>query len=69
MSGDDYRFLQNDQNIEPERMILVSYAQYRPIGSNNTKKGRSSNRRIEIILMSKDFDFFRESTDQLLGIS
>jgi len=65
MSDNDYHFLQNDQNIEPERMILVSYAQYRPISSNNTRKGRSSNRRIEIILVPKDFDFFRESTDQL----
>jgi chemotaxis protein MotB len=65
MSDNDYLFLQNDQNIELEREILVSYAQYRPISSNNTRKGRSSNRRIEIILMPKDFDFLRESTDQL----
>lgn len=53
------------KNIEPKRMILVSYAKYRPTSSNNTKKRQSSNRINEIILMSTDFDFFRESTDQL----
>ena len=45
-------------------MILVSYAQYRPISSNAPAKGQANNRRIEVILMPKDFDFFRETTDQ-----
>jgi len=58
-------YLQGTEGIKPQRMILVSYAQYRPINSNQTKKGRASNRRIEIILMPRDFDFFRETTDEL----
>ena len=58
-------YLQDEQSIDPERMILVSYSKYRPISSNDTLQGRSRNRRIEIILMPRDFDFFRETTGDL----
>ncbi len=56
-------YLQNNERISPERMILVSYSQYRPKESARTQQDHAANRRIEIILMPKDFDFFRETTD------
>lgn len=54
-------YLQYQAKINPQRMILVSYAQYRPKTKAKKAKARAQNRRIEIILMPKDFDFFRES--------
>jgi chemotaxis protein MotB len=64
-SASAIHFLQGIEGIKPERMILVSYAQYQPMNSNDTVEGRARNRRIEIILMPGDFDFFRETTSEL----
>jgi chemotaxis protein MotB len=44
------RFLQWKCGIEPERLSLRGYSYYRPVTANDTEKGRSQNRRIEIIL-------------------
>jgi chemotaxis protein MotB len=44
------RFLQWKCEIDPKRLSLRGYSYYRPVASNRTEKGRSQNRRIEIIL-------------------
>jgi chemotaxis protein MotB len=44
------RFLQWKCGIEPQRLSLRGYSYYRPVTSNDSEKGRSQNRRIEIIL-------------------
>ncbi len=56
-------YLQNNESIKPERIILVSYAHYRPKNNADTPQALADNRRIEITLMPKDFDFLRETTD------
>lgn len=61
-SASAIHYLQNVEKISPERMILVSYSQYRPIRSNASAQGQANNRRIEVILMPEDFGFFRETT-------
>jgi chemotaxis protein MotB len=45
------RFLQDSVGIDPERLQAVGLAQYHPIASNSTPRGRSQNRRIEIALL------------------
>ena len=45
------RFLQDSVGIDGERLQAVGLSQYRPVASNNTVRGRSQNRRIEIALL------------------
>ena len=47
------RFLQEEGNIEPERLTASGFSFYRPVASNETEEGRKQNRRIEIILLPK----------------
>lgn len=43
-------FQQNDR-VDPKRLKLVGYGQYRPVSSNETDEGRKRNRRIEIRML------------------
>ena len=45
------RYLQTRAGVDPARLAAVGYAYHRPIDTNKTPKGRSRNRRIEIIVM------------------
>ena len=45
------RILQTKFKIDPKRMIAAGRSEYLPIDDNNTKAGRSNNRRIRIVLM------------------
>jgi chemotaxis protein MotB len=45
------RFLQDRVRIEPERLEAVGLGEFQPVASNDTKEGRSQNRRIEIALL------------------
>jgi chemotaxis protein MotB len=47
------RHLINVQQFSPRDMAAVGYADTRPAAPNNTKEGRAKNRRIDIILFSK----------------
>jgi chemotaxis protein MotB len=47
------RFLQK-QGIDPEVLSAVAYGEYKPIAENETSEGRAMNRRIEIILISRE---------------
>ena len=45
------RFLQENTGIDPQRLHAVGMSEYHPVASNETKAGRSQNRRIEIALL------------------
>ena len=45
------RILQTKYKIDPKRMIAAGRSEYLPMDDNNTKAGRSNNRRIRIVLM------------------
>ncbi|MDH3671151.1 MAG: flagellar motor protein MotB [Gammaproteobacteria bacterium] len=47
------RFLQEQANIEPERLTATGYSFYQPIASNESEETRKQNRRIEIILVPR----------------
>jgi chemotaxis protein MotB len=59
------KFLQEDGGIDPLRLTAVSYGQYRPKATNRTKAGRSTNRRIEIILIDRDLDLAEKMRENL----
>jgi chemotaxis protein MotB len=48
------RYLIDEGGINPANISAVGYADMRPIASNETDEGRSTNRRIEIVLYPKD---------------
>ncbi len=45
------RFFTETHQLDPKRFSATSFAGYRPLESNDTKKGRSANRRVEIIIL------------------
>ncbi len=48
------RFLIDQGSVDPQYLSAVGYADTHPLASNDTEEGRSSNRRIEIVLYPKD---------------
>jgi chemotaxis protein MotB len=48
------RFLVERHGFPPDRISASGYAEYRPIASNDTPENRSSNRRIEIVIIKSD---------------
>ena len=44
-------YLQNQNVIKPEKLVDISYGEYRPIADNSTEEGRIKNRRIEFLLL------------------
>lgn len=47
------RFLHENAGIDPAAIEAVGLGEYHPVASNKTQKGRSQNRRIEIILFPR----------------
>jgi len=48
------RYLIDQGGVQPQALSAVGYADTHPIASNDSEEGRSSNRRIEIVLYPKD---------------
>jgi chemotaxis protein MotB len=46
-------YLRTKSGIDPTRIVVVSYSQYRPLVPNTTPEGRAKNRRIEILVVDK----------------
>ena len=44
-------FLINDQKLDPEKVTIVGYAEYKPIADNITVEGRAKNRRVDIVII------------------
>jgi len=48
------RYLIDHGGVDPQYLSAVGYADTHPVASNDSEEGRSSNRRIEIVLYPKD---------------
>jgi len=53
-------YLINHGGVNRQYLSAVGHADTRPVASNDTDEGRSSNRRIEIILYPKDLTEIKE---------
>lgn len=47
-------FFVNECNIDPTKIYISGFGEYRPIASNKTKAGQQKNRRVEIVILSRD---------------
>lgn len=52
------RVLQNDYKVDPARITAAGRSQYVPKVSNDTPEGRSTNRRIRIVILPKMDQFY-----------
>lgn len=52
------RALQENYNIDPNRLIAAGRGQYNALASNNTSEGRATNRRTRIIILPKLNQFY-----------
>ena len=52
------RVLQNDYKIDPKRLIAAGRSEYLPLVANDTKEGRSRNRRTRFVILPKLDQFF-----------
>lgn len=47
-------FLQSKNAVTPEKLVGMSFGQFRPIAPFNTEDGRAKNRRVEILITKND---------------
>ncbi|NKF21712.1 flagellar motor protein MotD [Solimonas marina] len=43
-----------ESGVDPTRMSVAGFAQYRPVGDNQTADGRNRNRRVVVVVMASD---------------
>jgi chemotaxis protein MotB len=44
-------YLIKEEGVNPDKVSIVGYAEYKPIESNDTPYGRASNRRVDIVII------------------
>ncbi len=49
-------YIQEKGLIKPEKLVNISYGQFRPIADNSTREGRTKNRRVEILMIDEGAD-------------
>jgi len=59
------RILQKDYNVDPARITAGGRGEYVPLASNDTPEGRSTNRRIRIVILPKLDQFYGMIEDGL----
>ena len=47
-------YLIDQCGVKPERLSAIGYGEFRPIDTNDTRTGQAKNRRVEIIILSKE---------------
>lgn len=54
--------LQADAGIPPERLSIIGYGEYRPLIENSDALSRAMNRRVDIVILKKKYDYFEPPT-------
>jgi len=44
-------YLENKENVSPDRLTATGYGEFNPVSSNNNREGRQLNRRVEIVIL------------------
>lgn len=53
------------KDVSPRRLSAIGYGEFRPVDANDTKEGRSRNRRVEIIILPKEMS--KKSYEEIQG--
>lgn len=65
-------YLEEKVGVDPKKLITRGYGKYYPIADNSTKEGREQNRRVDMIILGKDFqmsDVAEEDTELFNPVS
>lgn len=54
--------LQSDAGIAPSRLSIIGYGEYRPLVANEDNMSQAMNRRVDIVILKKKYDYFEPST-------
>ncbi len=49
-------YIQEKNIIEPEKLVGISYGQFRPVDTFETREGRAKNRRVELLILDDGVD-------------
>lgn len=55
-SSNVVKFFQEEALMDPTRLSVTGYGEYRPIESNDTAEGRARNRRVDIVILRDLFE-------------
>lgn len=58
-------FFIDECGVRPERLRVVGFGEYMPAASNDTKKGRQQNRRVEIVILPENISKVETGGDNL----
>lgn len=47
------RYLQEEQRVDPSRLVALSFGEFRPLAPNGDEAGRAMNRRVELVLVER----------------
>jgi len=53
------KYMINQSDVPPEKLVPAGYAEYRPVAPNTTDENRQFNRRVEFLVTWKKTEFFR----------
>ncbi|WP_339064019.1 flagellar motor protein MotB [Tepidibacillus marianensis] len=51
-----FEYMVNQQHMDPKRLRLVGYGEYKPIFKNDTEEHRQANRRVVIVVLRPEYD-------------
>lgn len=49
-------YIQEKNIIEPDKLVGISYGQFRPVDTFETREGRAKNRRVELLILDEGVD-------------
>lgn len=58
-------YLEDHVGVDPKKLICRGYGKYYPIADNSTKEGREQNRRVDMIILGKDYKPSEHSLDDM----
>ena len=61
-------YLVDKGGIDPTQLLATGYGEHKPVASNNTEEGRRRNRRVEIILLPREFEQTRYQREKSVEI-
>lgn len=53
--------LTEQAHLDPDRLAIIGYGQHRPLVENVDEKSRAVNRRVDIVILKKKYDYFEPS--------
>ncbi len=57
--------LHEDVGIPADKLSIIGYGEYRPLVPNDDAEGRSINRRVDIVILKKKYDYFEPASVDL----